>query len=222
MLKLIHKKDFEDFEINKCGRVICPTGDYRKFTEFVEACSFESHSSFANGTKFANNTHFGPNCLIGHHSYIGNKSLLQNVKIGNNCTIGDCIHQCGGSCGDNCLYGAYGQYSNSPSFGNFTKIGKDSIFNCVPNFAPTTHFGKGTTVEGKLLRMGFQYNIESVYFPISILPTYDKTIICADNRSFTYKEFKKYIRMNYGYFSPMNSILKHIKEIIKFAKYTTQ
>lgn len=41
--------DFDNFEVDKFGRKICPTGDYTAIKSFGEQCSFGERCSYENG-----------------------------------------------------------------------------------------------------------------------------------------------------------------------------
>ena len=49
-MKKYTQADFDNFEVDKFGRKICPTGDYTAIKSFGEQCSFGERCSYENGT----------------------------------------------------------------------------------------------------------------------------------------------------------------------------
>lgn len=48
-MKKYTQADFDNFEVDKFGRKICPTGDYTAIKSFGEQCSFGERCSYENG-----------------------------------------------------------------------------------------------------------------------------------------------------------------------------
>ena len=64
-MKKYTQADFDNFEVNECGRKICPTGDYTAIKDFGALCIFGEGCIFGNGCVFGEWCRFGELCIFG-------------------------------------------------------------------------------------------------------------------------------------------------------------
>ena len=61
-MKKYTQADFDNFEVNECGRKICPTGDYTAIKDFGALCSFCARCIFGEQCIFGEWCIFGERC----------------------------------------------------------------------------------------------------------------------------------------------------------------
>ena len=70
-MKKYTQADFDNFEVDECGRKICPTGDYTAIKSFGEECSFGAVCSFGERCRFGAWCSFGEECSFGEWCSFG-------------------------------------------------------------------------------------------------------------------------------------------------------
>ena len=70
-MKKYTQADFDNFEVDKYGRKICPAGDYTAMKSFGEGCSFGKECIFGKGCGFGAGCSFGALCIFGERCDFG-------------------------------------------------------------------------------------------------------------------------------------------------------
>lgn len=70
-MKIYTIEDLKNFERDKNGRLICPSGDYSLIKEFSERCSFGEKCSFGKRCSFGEGCSFGEWCSFGERCSFG-------------------------------------------------------------------------------------------------------------------------------------------------------
>ena len=70
-MKKYTQADFDNFEVDECGRKICPAGDYTAIKDFGEGCIFGEGCSFGAGCSFGTGCRFGERCNFGKRCRFG-------------------------------------------------------------------------------------------------------------------------------------------------------
>ena len=83
-MKKYAQADFENFEIDKYGYRICPSGDYTAIKNFGERCIFGENCSFGEWCIFGKGCSFGENCSFGRECSFG-----ERCSFGEWCSFGD-------------------------------------------------------------------------------------------------------------------------------------
>lgn len=112
-MKKYTQADFDNFEVDKFGRKICPAGDYIAIKDFGEYCVFDRHCLFGAQCRFIAHCRFGDGCYFGDgcsfdaYCYFGT-----GCEFGKGCRFGEL---CGfGEC---CSFGEYCSFGERCSFG---------------------------------------------------------------------------------------------------------
>lgn len=136
-MKKYTAKDFETFEREEQGWLICPSGDYTEIRTFPEKCSFGAFSRFGEMCNFGKWHIFGEACCFGDGCTFGELSTFGAWnRFEESCVFG---YRCefGGRCrfDKNCNFGERCNFNNYNSFGE----------NC--NFCEKCSFGEWSAFE---------------------------------------------------------------------------
>lgn len=83
-MKKYTQADFDNFEVDKYGRKICPAGDYTAMKSFGEGCSFGKECIFGKGCGFGAGCSFGRWC-----SFCNGCSFGERCGFGKGCSFGE-------------------------------------------------------------------------------------------------------------------------------------
>lgn len=83
-MKKYTQADFDNFEVDKYGRKICPAGDYTAMKSFGEGCSFGKECIFGKGCGFGAGCSFGRWC-----SFCNGCSFGERCDFGAGCNFGE-------------------------------------------------------------------------------------------------------------------------------------
>ena len=101
-MKKYTQSDFDNFEVDECGRKICPAGDYTAIKNFGERCRFGERCSFGEECSFGERCRFGEGCSFGAVCSFG-----ERCRFGEGCSFGAVC-----SFGEGCSFGAVCSYEN--------------------------------------------------------------------------------------------------------------
>lgn len=107
-MKKYTQADFDNFEVDKYGRKICPAGDYTAMKSFGEGCSFGKECIFGKGCGFGAGCSFGRWC-----SFCNGCSFGERCDFGAGCNFGE-----GCSFGERCDFGALCNFGEGCSYEN--------------------------------------------------------------------------------------------------------
>jgi UDP-3-O-[3-hydroxymyristoyl] glucosamine N-acyltransferase len=149
-MKKYTQADFDNFEVDKYGRKICPAGDYTAMKSFGEGCSFGKECIFGKGCGFGAGCSFGRWC-----------SFCNGCSFGERCDFGaGCIFGEGCSFGAWCIFGAlcsFGErciFGERCSFGAWCIFGALCIFGERCDFGALCNFGEGCSYENGAVKNG--------------------------------------------------------------------
>lgn len=125
-MKKYTQEDFDNFEVDKFGRKICPTGDYTNIKDFVEYCVFGGyclfgvHCRFIGHCRFGEGCYFGDGCSFGAYCCFGECcDFGKECRFGELCGFGEgCIFGVGGSFGDWCTFGEQCTFAEGCNYEN--------------------------------------------------------------------------------------------------------
>ena len=143
-MKKYTQADFDNFEVDKYGRKICPAGDYTAMKSFGEGCSFGKECIFGKGCGFGAGCSFGRWC-----------SFCNGCSFGERCDFGaGCIFGEGCSFGAWCIFGALCSFGERCIFGERCSFGAWCIFGALCIFGERCNFGEGCSYENGAVKNG--------------------------------------------------------------------
>jgi len=77
-MKKYTQEEFNNFEIDKNGFKICPSGIYTSFNNFEDKCIFGKNSYFKENSSFGKNCYFENNCHFSKNYSFGNNCVFEN------------------------------------------------------------------------------------------------------------------------------------------------
>ena len=83
-MKTYTQADFDNFEVDKFGRKICPAGDYTAIKGFGAQCSFGERCIFGEWCSFGERCFFGEWCSFGERCSFG-----EGCSFGEQCSFGE-------------------------------------------------------------------------------------------------------------------------------------
>ena len=125
-MKKYTQADFDNFEVDECGRKICPAGDYTAMKSFGEGCNFSARCRFGEECSFGERCSFGAGCRFG-----------EGCSFGEWCRFGECC-----SFGERCSFGEWCRFGECCSFGE----------RC--SFGVQCRFGEGCSYENGAVKNG--------------------------------------------------------------------
>ena len=132
MMKKYTEKDFETFERDENGRLICPSGDYTAIRTFPERCSFGAGSTFGQGCDFGRWSRFEEECSFGERCVFS-----EGCSFGWFCSFGEM-----------CVFGKRSNFGDVCSFGEGSCFGGGCIFGEQSSFGEYCCFGPNCSHEG--------------------------------------------------------------------------
>jgi len=131
-MKVFTEKDFNKFDRDEIGRIICPSGDYRQIRQFPayclfgERCLFGAESTFGMMCSFGKNCSFGDGCSFGKWSYFDDAcSFGKKCSFGARCSSGKACSFGAGCCfGERCSFDEECFFDSSCSFGGWSLFKK--------------------------------------------------------------------------------------------------
>ena len=131
-MKKYTQADFDNFEVDKFGRKICPTGDYTAIKGFGEECIF------------------GERCIFGARCIFDERCIF-----GEQCNFGAlCIFGEGCSFGAWCFFGALCIFDEGCSFGAWCFFGGGCIFGERCSFGEGCSFSEWCRYENGAVKNG--------------------------------------------------------------------
>ena len=96
-MKKYTQADFDNFEVDECGRKICPTGDYTAIKSFGARCNFGAWCSFDTGCRFGEGCSFGARCDFDAWCSFGERCCFgEGCHFGERCCFGEwCCYENG-------------------------------------------------------------------------------------------------------------------------------
>lgn len=143
MMKKYTEKDFETFERNEWGWLICPSGDYSEIGIFPEKCIFGKRCNFRRRSNFGVMCGFGDGCTFGE---------MCNFDAWN--SFGDWCNFSEG-----CNFGAWSSFGKRSIFGEASRFGACSSFGKWCNFGERCSFGELSRFDEKCSHEGLTNSI---------------------------------------------------------------
>ena len=133
-MKKYTQADFDNFEVDKFGRKICPAGDYIAIKDFGECCVFDRH------------------CLFGAQC-----RFIEHCRFGDGCYFGD---EC--SFGAYCYFGTGCEFGKECRFGELCGFGEGSTFGDWCTFGECCNFGEGCNYENGNVKNGHYVAVDRI------------------------------------------------------------
>nr|DAH46849.1 MAG TPA: Perosamine N-acetyltransferase [Caudoviricetes sp.] len=144
-MKKYTQADFDNFEVDKFGRKICPTGDYTAMKSFGKGCDFGVLCSFDERCSFGALCSFDKGCSFGEGC-----SFSEVCCFGEWCSFGNgCSFSNGCSFDKGCIFSGWCRFGNGCVFGWWCTFGEECIFSeeCIfgewCTFSEWCSFGEG-------------------------------------------------------------------------------
>lgn len=149
MMKKYTEKDFETFERNEWGWLICPSGDYTEIRTFPEKCIFGKRCNFRRRSNFGVMCGFGDGCTFGEM----------------------CNFDAWSSFGKRSIFGEASRFGACSSFGKWCNFGERCSFGELSRFdEKCSHEGLTNSIYvaidriGSELRKTYFFKAEEGYF----------------------------------------------------------
>lgn len=122
-MKKYTQKEFDNFEIDKYGYKICPSGDYSLISNFGEQCSFGECCSFDEECSFGVECSFGERCSFGGGcSFGGWCSFSKQCSFDGWCSFGEHCRF-----GERCVC-EFGEFKKMSTIGGFGSESRTTYF----------------------------------------------------------------------------------------------
>ena len=139
-MKKYTQADFDNFEVDKFGRKICPAGDYIAIKDFGECCVFDRHCLFGAQCRFIEHCRFGDGCYFG-----------DECSFGAYCYFGT-----------GCEFGKECRFGELCGFGEGSTFGEGNSFGEWCTFGESCNFGEGCNYENCKVKNGHYVAVDRI------------------------------------------------------------